>query len=190
MLATPVDPRARARWPEPSHSVSKWLATYLLEDTMEDFITDKCLFIEKARVTKEQISWLAGATVEQRKSALWGQFHKVRLTASNFGEVTAACFRQEQSQTPFPPSLFKRLRGEYSSGSKDSVLWGQMHEATAIAKYQEITGNQGRPINLVLLPCGFLGSSHDAIIVDISQHGSATQGVLEIKFPWSHMTLP
>ena len=31
---------------------------------MEDFITDKCTFIEKATVTKEQISWLARATVE------------------------------------------------------------------------------------------------------------------------------
>ena len=171
--------------PEPSHSVSN-LAPYLIEDIMEDFITDKCIFIEKATVTKEQISWLARATVEQRKSALWGQFRKLRLTGSNFGEVIAACLRKEQSKKPFPPSLFKRLRGEYSIGSKDSVLWGQMHEASAIAKYQEITGNHVQPIGLVLLPCGFLGSSPDGIIFDMSQEGAATQGVLEIKCPWSH----
>ena len=61
-----------------------------------------------------------------------------------------------------------------------------MHEASAIAKYQEITGNHVQPIGLVLLPCGFLGSSPDGIIFDISQEGAATQGVLEIKCPWSH----
>ena len=106
---------------------------------MKDFITDKCIFIEKARVTKEQISWLAGATVEQRKSALWGQFHTLRLIGSNCGEVIAACLRTQQSQTPFPPSPLQIMRGKYSLGSKDSVLWGQLHEASAIATYQEIT---------------------------------------------------
>ena len=60
------------------------------------------------------------------------------------------------------------------------------HEASAIATYQESTGHHIQPNGLVLLPCGFLGSSPDGIIVDISQEGAATQGVLEITCPWFH----
>ena len=49
--------------PEPSHSVSNLLALYLLEKIMETFITDKCIFIDKATVAKEQTSWLAVGAV-------------------------------------------------------------------------------------------------------------------------------
>ena len=95
----------------------------------------------------------------------WGQFCKLRLTGGDFDEVFAACLSKDQSQKPCPPSLFTRLRGDYSLGSINSVLWGQMHEASAIATYQESTKNHIQPSVLVLLPCGFLGSSPDEIIL-------------------------
>ena len=46
----------------------------VIEDILQDFISDKATFIEKCKVSSEQITWLADATKDQRKSCLWGKF--------------------------------------------------------------------------------------------------------------------
>ena len=84
---------------------------------------------------------------------------------------------------PYPPSLFKTLKGEYFLSKKDAIMWGQMHKEKAIDQYKEHTGNSVSHTGLILFPCGFLGCSPDGIITCplSNQHG-----VLEVKCPWKH----
>ena len=43
-------------------------------------------------------------------------------------------------------------------------MWGQMHEFKAVQDYIKLTGNIVKPVDVVLLPCGFLGCSPDGLI--------------------------
>ncbi len=167
--------------PEVPKPVLNPLAPSLIEEMLEDFFNNKTLFVEKCKVSPDQVEWLAAQTSGQRKSALWGQFRRLRLTGSNFGDVIKAYERKRATDNPIAPSLLKKLRGEYSLGTKDSIMWGQMYEDVAIKKYKEETGNAVTPIGLVLFSCGFLGSSPDGIIIE-----NGEKGVLEVKCPWSH----
>jgi len=170
--------------PEPGAPVQSPEAPCLIEDILNIFFSDKAAFIEKCKVSAEQIAWLALRTVGQRSSQLWGKFRRLRLTGSNFGEVLRAYRRHNACNTPYPPSLFKKLKGEYLLGTKDAIMWGQMHEAQAIQEYMEKTGNMVKPAGLHLFPCGFLGSSPDGIIECASPQ--CDPGVLEIKCPWKY----
>ena len=169
--------------PEPPESVTNPLAPCLIEDLIENFIQDRSIFVNKVKVSNDQIQWLAKATVGQRSTVLWGQHRRMRLTGSNFGHVIQACQRKLQKGNPIPPSLLKKLRGEYQLGTKDSILWGQVHEEVAMEKYREITKNKVEPAGLILFPCGYLGCSADGIIYE---EASNTKGILEIKCPWGH----
>ena len=142
-------------------------------------------FIRKAKVTKAQIVWLSNRTIGQRSTSLWGQYRKMRLTGSNFGDVSNAMDRKKKN-IPMPPSLVKNLRGEYSFSTKDAVMWGQMHEKVALETYITQTGNNVQECGLFLFSCGFLGSSPDGIIYDRRFVGDQSKGVLESKCPWSH----
>ena len=170
--------------PEPDVQLNDPDAPCLIEDILNIFFSDKAAFIEKCKVSREQIFWLASKTVEQRNSLIWGQFHRLRLTGNNFGEVLKASQRHDAYGAPYPPSLFKKLKGEYSLGTKDAIMWGQMHEAQAIQDYMQKTGNKVKQAGLYLFPCGFLGSSPDGIIELAAAQND--HGVLEIKCPWKY----
>ena len=154
----------------------------IIEDLLQDFIDNREIFIEKCRVSRNQIEWLAQHTSDQRNSQLWGKHRRLRLTGSNFGEVLKAFDRHLCQGRPFPTSLFKKLKGEYCFSTKDAILWGQMHEEHAIKKYAELTGNNVTPCGLFLFPCGFLGSTPDGIV----QSRTSGNGILEVKCPWKH----
>ena len=157
----------------------------LSEDLIKEFMESKAQFLEKCRVSAEQIHWLASNTSDQRSSLLWGKVRRLQLTGSNFGDVLKAVNRNRGHGHPFPPSLFKTLVGEYTFNSKDSSIWGQMHEQVALEHYKELTGNHVEDTGIHLFPCGFLGSSPDGII---TYRGTDRKGVLEIKCPWKYRT--
>ena len=75
--------------------------------------------------------------------------------------------------------LFKTLKGEYNVGTKDSIIWGHVHEDSAIETYMAETKNRVEKIALCLFDCGFLGSTPDGIIFTTDDD----KGVLEIKCP-------
>ena len=157
------------------------LQTVLIEDIIEDFIRDKDVFIEECTVSEQQIAGLAENTKQQRMCQQWGKFRRLRLTGSNFGDVLSAISRHTAAKRPYPPSLFKKLQGDYSLGTKDSIMWAQMHENHAVKKYVQKTGNTVECAGLYLFPCGYLGSTPDGIITSPSATG---KGVLEVKCPW------
>ena len=169
--------------PEPPENVVNPLAPCLIEDLIEDFIQNRDIFVNKVKVSNDQIQWLAKATVGQRSTVLWGQYRKLRLTGSNFGNIIQACQRKLQKGNPIPPSLLKKLRGEYQLGTKDSIMWGQVQEEVAIEKYIEVTGNKVEPAGLILFPCAYLGCSPNGIIYE---EASKSKGIVEIKCPWEH----
>ena len=100
----------------------------VMEEILKDFLENADLFVSKTKVTTEQIIWLSTATIGTRNNALWGEYRKMHLTGSNFGEVIKATERKQRSNLPIPPSFLKKLRGEYSFNRKYSVMWGQMRE--------------------------------------------------------------
>ena len=114
--------------PEPQGPVEdpkQSLEPVLIDDLQEEFIRDKDIFVEKCKVSEEQIAWLAEQTTEQRNSQMWGKFWRLRLTGSNFGDVLEAIERHTISHKPYPPSLFKMLNREYCIGIKDSIMWNK-----------------------------------------------------------------
>ena len=171
---------------EPTASTFEINCPTLIEDILHINCTDKNEFIEKCKVTAEQIQWVAYNTKDQRTSHLWGKIRWLRLTGSNVGKVLAAYDRHQQFSNAYPPSLFKTLRGEYSLQGKDSIIWGQVHEKQAIEQYKIITGNQVSDIGLVLFECGYLGSTPDGIVTQTSERGSMECGVLEVKCPFKY----
>lgn len=65
---------------------------------------DKKTFLKICRVSAEEISHIAAATVGQRANQLYLGYKKYRITASNFGYVIGAIGRNS-----YPESLFGRL---------------------------------------------------------------------------------
>ena len=160
------------------------IAPPLIEDLLPHFAHSKEEFLSRARVTPEQQIWVAEKTKEQRKSQYWGLYRRLRLTGSNFGTVLKAIDRNQLKGRPFPPSLFKSLKGEYNLQKKDAIIWGQMHEDTALKEYVVKTGFQVVPTGLHLYPCGFLGCTPDGIVYAPGME--ETHGALEIKCPYVH----
>ena len=142
-------------------------------------MASKDKFTEKCKVSIEQIKWLAANTIDQRPSFLWGKFRSLWFTGSNFGEGLEAINRNRSHGHPFPPFLFKKLMGEYYFSTKDSIIWGQMHEKVALNCYKELTGNHVQEIGI---PCGFLESSPDGIVTnkDTEKEGDRDEMSLEI----------
>ena len=167
--------------PEPKISQENPLLPKSIEDILPLFLQSKESFVQACKVTCDQINWVAQNTTDQRASHIWGKLRRLRLTGSNFGKVLDAYNRNQSSGTPYPPSLFKSLKGEYQLGTKDSIIWGQVHEDVAIENYIERTKNQVYKIGLCLFECGFLGSSPDGFIIH-----DGTYGALEVKCPWKH----
>ncbi|XP_065063851.1 uncharacterized protein LOC135690270 [Rhopilema esculentum] len=156
----------------------------LIEELLPIFASDPSSFLEKVKVTQEQQEYVAEKTQLQRKSQYWGMYRRLRLTASNFGMVLKSIDRKKNTGRPFPPSLFKSLRGKYNLERKDPIIWGNMHEEIALKAYIEKTGNQVVQSGLQLFSCGYLGCSPDGIIIPKETSGS--RGALEIKCPWKY----
>ena len=174
--------------PEPHSEITKddaVLQPIVIEDALGDFLINKEVFIEKCKVTSQQINWLAENTKEQRNSLLWGKYRRLRLTGSNFGMVIRATDNHMANGKPYAASLFKTLKGEYSLHGKDAIMWGQMHELTAIQACKDETGNTVAPTGLILFPCGYLGCSPDGMIF---AKGASPRGpgILEVKCPFKH----
>ena len=66
--------------------------------------------------------------------------------------------------------------------TKDAIMWGQMHEDTAIDSYIKLTGNRVDKIGLCLFECGFLGSTPDGVV----HMTNGENGVLEVKCPYKY----
>ena len=62
--------------PEPDAPMQNPEAPCLMEDILNIVLSDKAAFIEKCKVSSEQIAWLALRTVGQRSSQLWGEISK------------------------------------------------------------------------------------------------------------------
>jgi len=163
------------------------IAPPFIEDVLPLFASNRDVFLQKIQVTQEQRKWVAEKTKDQRQNHFWGRYRRLRLTGSNFGKVLQAIERNKNTGRPFPPSLFKSLKGEYNLQKRDAIIWGQMHEKTALAQYQVATGNQVLQSGLQLFPCGYLGCSPDGIV--IPQDCSGNHGALEIKCPWKYREL-
>ena len=118
------------------------IAPPFIEDVLPLFASNRDVFLQKIQVTQEQRKWVAEKTKDQLQNHFWGRYRRLRLTGSNFGKVLQAIERNKNTGRPFPPSLFKSLKGEYNVQKKDAIIWGQMHEKTALAQYQVATGNQ------------------------------------------------
>ena len=156
----------------------------LIGDLLPYFASSKEDFISRAKVSPAQQLWVAERTKDQRKSQYWGLYRRLRLTASNFGIVLKAISRNDRTGRPFPPSLFKTLKGEYNLQKKDPIIWGQMHEDTALKMYIGKTGFLVEPTGLNLFPCGFMGATPDGILHPPGMEH--TRGALEIKCPYTH----
>ena len=170
------------------------IAPPFIDDVLPLFASNRDVFLQKIQVTKEQRTWVAEKTKDQLQNHFWGRYKRFctvvptpRLTGSNFGKVLQAIERNKHTGRPFPPSLFKSLKGEYNLQKRDAIIWGQMHERTALAQYQVATGNQVLQSGLQLFPCGYLGCSPDGIV--IPQDCSGNHGALEIKCPWKYREL-
>lgn len=150
-------------------------------DIFQTFKDDKYTFLKLCEVDDNQIKIVSERTRLQRMSKLWGKMRKHRVTGSNFGAVIAA-YNRHNTSGAYPESLYKTLCGEYNLSGKDAIMWGQMHEETAIADYKKFTGNAVEKVGLTLFPCGFLGCSPDGIIITEDER----RGVLEIKCPWKY----
>lgn len=173
------------RWivgPEPELSHETDLNPPHMEELIPVYLNDTNEFLEKCKVNASQIKWLENVTAAQRKCPIWGKFRSLRLTSSNFGRVIHSYDRHYLDITSYPPSLFNTLQGEYNL-TKDAILWGQVHESSAMQKYSEVTEKAVKKIGLVLFPCGFLGSSPDGVV--LAKNG-CVDVVVEAKCPWSY----
>ena len=157
------------------------MAPPLIGELLSLFKRDKNVLLDKLKVTEEQLKWVADKSEDQRKIHYWGMYRRLRLTASNFGIVLKAVTRQEATGRPYPPSLFKALKGEYNLEKKDPIIRGKMHGDEALKQYKEKTGNTVLPSGLYLFPCGYLGCSPDGIITN-TLYGDSI-GALERKCP-------
>lgn len=96
-----------------------------------------------------------------------------RLTASNFGSVLKA------KRTP--PSLVKRLLGEYDLSRVKVVKWGVNNEEEAVKAFILKTGLAVKETGIWFLSSGNLGASAGGII--------DKETVLEVKCPYTEKNL-
>ncbi|KAM7300318.1 hypothetical protein ISCGN_020882 [Ixodes scapularis] len=127
---------------------------------------------EDFQITDEDKNTIQEVTVGQSKNASWSLFRKYRLTASNFGLVLYSCRRNT-----YPPSLFKKLFGEYDLSTSSAIIWVQVHEADALKEYEEETGSTVTKSGPWLHQSGVLGGSPDGLL--------GTNGLVEAKCPWT-----
>ncbi|KAL3862566.1 hypothetical protein ACJMK2_008525 [Sinanodonta woodiana] len=132
--------------------------------------------------SKEQCVRIELETRGQLSNNRWMEYHKGRITSSNFGQVV---MRQEFTQ---PDNLVKVIMG-YTPFDNKYVKWGRDHEPAALRTYINIK-TKSHP-DLHVTPCGLyvntifphLGASPDGVVHDPCCQDSS--GLLEIKCPAS-----
>jgi len=127
----------------------------------------------KLPLSKEQLANIEENTRMQQDNPLWRLYRPGRITASNFGNVIKCL---EANRKP-SPSLLKTLLGEYNAAGARPVQWGQVHEKTAVERYEAETDVQVKPSGLWLHEYGFCGASPDGIVDDMK--------IIEVKCPFT-----
>ncbi|XP_055998890.1 uncharacterized protein LOC130047587 [Ostrea edulis] len=135
----------------------------LLEDLLlsEDFlhVNDQDTWLrQQLKVTSHIIETTVEKTKGQRTNALWAAVRKLRITASNFGQVLRAVRLKRISK-----SLMKRLLSAYNLEKCAAIAWGITNEKMAIEKYT-VLGASVHETGLWLHESGVIGASPDGIV--------------------------
>ena len=148
-------------------AVSKSQIDHVEKITQGQRINPHWLMYRKGRLKASNFG-----VVIKRINPHWLMYRKGRLTASNFGVVIKAVNRNS-----YPPSLFKRLLGEYDLSRVMSVQWGIDHEDEAADTYVSHMSQYGidsvEECGIYLDNTGTLGASPDRLV--------GSHGLLEIK---------
>jgi len=134
-------------------------------------------------ISLARIREIEEATRGQVQNPLWHEYRKNRLNASQFGRalMAYASLRDYRSTK----QLDRIRQGMVNPGNftNPAVEWGIKHEATALAEYENHTGNKVIGSGIWLFPEGDLAASPDGIVVDRNDP-SKYLGLVEIKCPY------
>jgi putative phage-type endonuclease len=119
-------------------------------------------------------------TATQSNSTLWHDERKLRVTASNVGDI----LRRKSRHRKF---VEDRLVVTKDLSHVPAIAWGRQHEDEAAKAYHRYMQNIGRPVTLKT--CGmvvnpdfpWLAASPDRLVVD----SSVGYGLVEVKCPYS-----
>ena len=133
----------------------------ILSQEYLDTVNKTGYILAKLEINENTRNYVACVTTGQRTNPLWLMYRKGRVTASNFGYILPAIARES-----YPPSLFKRLLGEYDLSGVKSVQFGIEHEATAVQQYEQFSEKSVQQTGLWLHNSGVLGASPDGLVDD------------------------
>nr|XP_042902790.1 uncharacterized protein LOC122270229 [Parasteatoda tepidariorum] len=136
---------------------------------------DSASFLEKAKLSPEDISSIEMETRGQSSNWKWARYRKFRLTASNFGFVIKAMKRNS-----YPKSLFTRLEGSKDLSKIKQIQWG-LHNEKAGVSVSEKTLNVSES-GLWLESSGLLGASP----VGFFRNQDGSTSILEVKCPFKY----
>ncbi|XP_053386754.1 uncharacterized protein LOC123555858 [Mercenaria mercenaria] len=134
--------------------------------------------IENEKISDEEIQDVEKRTIDQANSDEWMEWHKHKITASNFGKVF---------KCRVPESAIKQLL--YTNASSYTLQYGKDNEQNAVKAYMNMKAKNGTPVKvedagLVLSKDRpGLGASLDGRVTDESVDDSC--GGLECKCPIS-----
>lgn len=142
----------------------------------ETDISEEEMTVKKQRILNalqaDNIHEIQLATVGQHDNARWFEVRRNRLTASLFGRIC-----QRRDATPCH-SFVKNLLYSSHHLTTPGILYGRLHEKTAIEKYQELKNVKVSPSGFFIseeLP--YLGASPDGLV--------AENGLVEVKCLYS-----
>lgn len=167
----------------------------LIEDqlTSEEYMNAQCkssYLRDKLVISSENVIKTAWMTTGQRENSLWAAVRKLRITASNFGQVIGAIRRNRLTL-----SLKKRLLSAYNLEKRPSIQWGLTHEKVAIDSYCKLSEVSVLQTGIWLHESGVLGASPDGFVqgdpktcnmnVHLQSKLTASPAILEVKCPFS-----
>ncbi|XP_061169341.1 uncharacterized protein LOC133178631 [Saccostrea echinata] len=165
----------------------------LIEDKLisEEYLNVQCkssYLREKLVICSEKIIETAWLTTGQRENSFWAAVRKLRITASNFGQVIGAIRRNRLSV-----SLKKRLLSAYNLEKRASIQWGRTHEKSAKDDYCKLSEVSILETGIWLHESGVLGASPDGFVQGDPKHlkvhlqgkVSASPDIIEVKCPFS-----
>lgn len=133
-------------------------------------------FLASLQYSHEQVTQVEVTTRAQRLCSRWQQERQFRITASKFGTVV----KRRRNHNNLAKQM---LYSQVSSGTVSALLWGQQHEADALASYKTkldcgLTLNEA---GIFISECGFLGASPDGVVTD---HLECSVCLVEVKCPY------